>query len=106
MAMYLYKVKLTVDGLKGLLQEGGTARREVVERTVQSLGGRLESLYWALGEEDVYVVAELPDNVSAAAFGLVASASGGVRTSTVALLTAGEVDEAVRREVDYRPPGA
>ncbi|GAB2875736.1 hypothetical protein GCM10027074_49590 [Streptomyces deserti] len=106
MAKYLFKVKLTADGLKGLLKEGGTARREVVERTVQSLGGRLESVYWAFGDDDVYVTAELPDNVSAAALGLVTSASGGVRTSTVVLLTVEEIDEAVRRKVDYRALGA
>jgi uncharacterized protein with GYD domain len=106
MPKYLFKVKLTVDGLKGLLEEGGTARREVVERLVQSMGGRLESAYWALGEEDFYLTADLPGNTSAAALGLVTSAAGGVRTNTVALLTAEEHAEAVRQEVDYRAPGA
>jgi uncharacterized protein with GYD domain len=106
MPKYLFKVKLTVDGLKGLLEEGGTARREVVERLVQSMGGRLESAYWALGEEDFYLTADLPGNTSAAALGLVTSAAGGVRTNTVALLTAEEIDEAVRQEVDYRAAAA
>ncbi|MGP3923325.1 MULTISPECIES: GYD domain-containing protein [unclassified Streptomyces] len=105
MAKYLFRVKLTVDGLKGLLNEGATARREVVERMVQSLGGRLESMYWAFGEEDVYVTADLPGNTSAAAMGLVTSAAGGVRTSTVVLLTTEEIDEAVRQKVEYRAPG-
>ena len=106
MAKYLFKVKLTADGLKGLLKEGGTARRQVVESMLQGLGGRLEAMYWAFGEEDVYVVAELPGNTSAAAMGLVVSAAGGVRTSTVVLLSAEEIDEAVRPQVQYRAPGA
>ncbi|MGI5349783.1 GYD domain-containing protein [Streptomyces sp. CA-250714] len=106
MAKYLFRVKLTVDGLKGLLKDGGTARREVVERMVQSLGGRLESMYWAFGEEDVYVTADLPGNTAAAAMGLVTSAAGGVRTSTVVLLTTEEIDEAARKKVEYRAPGA
>jgi uncharacterized protein with GYD domain len=106
MPKYLIRVKLTVDGLKGLLQEGGTARREVAERMAQSLGGRVESMYWAFGDEDVYVLVDLPSNSSAAAMGLVSSAAGGVRTSTVVLLTAEEIDEAVRQKVDYRAPGA
>ncbi|MGP3980002.1 GYD domain-containing protein [Streptomyces sp. KR80] len=108
MAKYLFRAKLTVDGLNGLLKEGGTARREVVERLVQSLGGRLESIHWAFGDEDVYVVADLPDNPSAAAMGMVVSAAGGVRTSTVVLLTAEEMDEAVQqraKRVEYRKPG-
>jgi uncharacterized protein with GYD domain len=106
MPKYLFKVRLTTDGLKGLLQEGATSRREVVERMVQSLGGRLESVYWAFGDDDVYVTAELPGNASAAAVGLVTSAAGGVRTSTVVLLTPEEIDEATKQKVDYRAPGA
>ncbi len=106
MPKYLYKVKLTVDGLQGLLNEGGGARREVVERMVQSLGGRLESMYWAFGDDDVYVTVDLPNNTSAAAMGLVTSAAGGVRTSTIVLLSPDEIDEAIRQNVEYRAPGA
>lgn len=106
MPKYLFKVKLTPDGLKGLLREGGNARREVVGRMVEGLGGRLETMYWAFGDDDVYVTAELPGNTSAAAMGMVVSAAGGVRTSTVVLLSADEIDEAARQQVDYRAPGA
>ncbi|MGW0733153.1 GYD domain-containing protein [Streptomyces sp. NPDC002851] len=105
MPKYLFRAKLTVDGLKGVLKEGGTARREAIERTVQSLGGRLESMYWAFGDEDVYVTVDLPGNTSAAAIGLVTSAAGSVHTSTVVLLTPEEIDEAVRQKVEYRAPG-
>ncbi|MCF6523623.1 GYD domain-containing protein [Streptomyces sp. JJ36] len=106
MGKYLYRVTMTTEGLKGLRSEGGSARREVVERMLQGLGGRLESMYWAFGDEDVYLTVELPDNVAAAAVGLVTSAAGGVRTNTAVLLTAQEIDEAVRREVQYTPPRA
>src|SRR5215203_6047749 len=106
MAKYLFKVKLTVQGLNGVLKEGGAARRGVVERMVQSLGGRLESMYYAFGDDDLYVTVELPGNTSAAAMGMVVSAAGGVRTSTVALLTPEEIDEAVQQKVEYRAPGA
>ncbi|MDQ1019833.1 GYD domain-containing protein [Streptomyces afghaniensis] len=106
MPKYLFKVKLTPDGLKGLLKEGGSRRRDVVGRMVEGLGGRVETMYWAFGDDDVYVTAELPGNTSAAAMGMVVSAAGGVRTSTVVLLAPEEVDEAVRQQVDYRAPGA
>lgn len=106
MPNYMVRAKLTGDGLKGLLKEGGTARREVVERMVRNLGGQLESMYWAFGEEDIYLTVDLPDNTTAAAVGLVTSAAGGVRTSTVVLLSPEEIDEAVRQKVEYRAPGA
>ncbi|MET8676309.1 GYD domain-containing protein [Streptomyces sp. NPDC004647] len=106
MPKYLVKGSYTVDGLKGLLKEGATARREVADRMAQSLDGRLESMYWAFGEEDLYLVVELPSNASAAALGLVVSAAGAARTSTVVLLTPEEIDEATRQKVQYRAPGA
>ncbi|MGP4000380.1 GYD domain-containing protein [Streptomyces sp. 8N706] len=105
MPKYLIKATYTPVGLKGLLEEGGTGRRGAVEQMVQRLDGRLETMYWAFGTEDAYLVVELPNNASAAALGLVVSAAGAVRTSTVVLLTAEEIDEATRRKVPYRAPG-
>jgi hypothetical protein len=66
----------------------------------------LEAFYFAFGEDDVYVLARLPDNVTAAAVGLTVSAAGAVRTSTVVLLTPEEIDEAAKKSVEYRAPGA
>ena len=54
---------------------------------------------------DAFVVADLPDNVSAAALALAVNQGGGAATSTVVLMTAAEVDEAVKKSVAYRPPG-
>ena len=42
MPKYLLRVKMTVDGLNGVFKEGATARREVVQRMVESLDGRLD----------------------------------------------------------------
>jgi uncharacterized protein with GYD domain len=106
MPKYLIQASYTTDGLKGLLQEGGTLRRQVVERMAESLGGRVEQMYFAFGENDVYIVADLPSNAASAALGLTTSAAGGVRTKTVVLLTAEEIDEATRQKVQYRAPGA
>ncbi len=51
------------------------------------------------------VIAEFPDNVSAAAVSLNICASGAVRLKTVALLNTEEIDEAAKKTVPYRPPG-
>jgi uncharacterized protein with GYD domain len=105
MPKYLIQASYTVDGLKGVLREGGTGRRQAVERMAESLGGRVEQMYYAFGESDVYVIVDLPGNVASAALGLRVSAAGGARTKTVVLLTSEEIDEAVRQEVEYRAPG-
>jgi uncharacterized protein with GYD domain len=105
MPKFLLEASLTAQGVKGLRAEGGTARRDVVTKAVESVGGRLEAFYFAFGEHDVYVLADLPDHESVAAMALTVNASGAVATRTIVLLTPEEVDAAAKRSVDWRPPG-
>jgi uncharacterized protein with GYD domain len=106
MAKFLWKASYTSEGVKGVLKEGGTGRRAVVDKAVEALGGKLEAFYFALGEQDAYVIAELPDTVTATAVSLTVNASGMVALQTVELLSPEQVDEASKKSVDYRPPGA
>ena len=105
MPKYLIQSKLTDEGVKGLLNDGGSSRVEAVSRAAESLGGKLESYYFAFGEYDAYVILDLPDNASASAGALFSAASGAFSTNTVVLLTPEEVDEAVKKQVVYRAPG-
>jgi uncharacterized protein with GYD domain len=104
MATYLFEGRYTVQGTTGLLHEGGTGRRAAVEKMIQGLGGRLVDIYFAFGDIDVYVIAELPDNVSAASAALAVNHSGAVTVKTVVLMTLDEVDKACHKTVSYRPP--
>ncbi len=105
MAKYLFHGSSTVEGLKGLIKEGGTGRREATENLAKSLGGTLEAYYFAFGGNDFYVIVDAPDNVSSCAAALIANASGAIKCQTVVLPTPEEVDQAVKKTVDYRPPG-
>jgi uncharacterized protein with GYD domain len=91
--------------MKGVLKEGGTARREMVEKLVANLGGTVEGFYFAFGDDDVYVIAEFPDNATAASVSMTVGASGAASVKTVVLLSPDEVDAATKKSVDYRPPG-
>jgi uncharacterized protein with GYD domain len=106
MPKYLTVASYTAEGAKGLMKEGGTARRAVVEKMLKSQGGHLEAFYFAFGENDVYLISEEPDNATAAALSLTISATGTVRTKTIALLTPEEIDQAAKKNVKYRAPGA
>lgn len=106
MPKFLFEVSYTAEGAKGLQSAGGTSRREVVEKVAESVGGKLESFYFALGDRDAYVICDIPDTESVTAVALTVNASGAVKVKTVVLLTAEEVDAAAKRSVDYRPPGA
>lgn len=105
MAKYLIKANYSADGAKGLAAEGGSARREVVEGLVGGLGGSVESFYYAFGDSDAYIIADVPDAVSMAALGLTVNASGAVSISTTVLVSCEELDEAAKKTIDYRPPG-
>ena len=106
MPKFLFEAMYTQDGVRGVQSAGGTSRRDAVAQVAESVGGKLESFHFAFGERDAYVIADLPDNESAAAVALTVNASGGATVKTVVLLTPEEVDAAAQRSVDYRPPGA
>jgi len=106
MARYLFRANYTAEGAKGLLKGGGgTARKAAVQDALKALGGEIESFYYALGGDDVFAVAQAPDNVSAAALSLAVNASGGAAVKTTVLLTPEEMDRAAKMVVKYRAPG-
>ena len=105
MPKYLVQASYVGEGLKGLIKEGGTKRHETVAQVVESMGGKLESFYYAFGDYDVVGVAEMPDNASSVAFSLMINASGVINAKTTVLLTPEEIDQATTKVVDYRPPG-
>jgi uncharacterized protein with GYD domain len=106
MPRYLFRVSYTSTGAAGLLKEGGSSRVSAVERLVKSLGGTVDFQYWTLGEDDYFLVAQLPDNAAAAAASLSVAATGIARVTTSVVLSPEDLDEAARRRVEYRPPGA
>ncbi len=106
MPKYLAKAKYTApEGVKGLLADGGTIRAKAVTDLIESVGGKLESFYFAFGETDAYVTLEAPDSVTAAALSLTVSASGLATVEVVQLLTPEELDEAVKKSPRYDAPG-
>ena len=106
MPKYMIKASYTVEGARGVMKGGGSARRAAVEHMAEALGGRVESFYFAFGGDDAYVTVELPDATTAAAVSLAVNSSGGVQATTVSLLTPEDVDAAAKKSVDYTPPGS
>lgn len=105
MPKYLFKTSYTSEGAQGVKARGGTARMAAIEQMADKMDGRVEAFYFAFGVDDAYTIIDLPDNVSAAAISLAVAATGAAGTETVILITPEEMDEAARRDVDYRPPG-
>ncbi len=105
MAKYLFQASYSVEGVKGLIKEGGTARRAAVDALASSLGGTIESYYYAFGKHDLYIVADMADNASAAAIALTVGAAGAASVTTTVLLSPADVDAAAKMSPSYRAPG-
>ena len=72
----------------------------------ESVGGSIESFYYAFGDTDVYGVADFPDDAAATAFSLLVNSTGAVELSLIPLMTAEDIDAATTKSVSYRPPGS
>ncbi|HEX8829365.1 MAG TPA: GYD domain-containing protein [Xanthobacteraceae bacterium] len=107
MPKYLVEGRYTSDGLKGLAREGASRRRGDIEKTIESVGGKLEAIYFAFGDADFFIILDVPDNVSAAALSVVANGSGFVTSKIIVLMTTDEMDQAIRKTttMQFQPPG-
>ena len=106
MPKYLIQANYTASGAVGLLKEGGTSRVKAITALVESGGGSVEAVYWVMGADDIVIIADAPDTASAAAVSLNVGASGAATCRTSELLTAAQVDDIAKRQINYRAPGA
>jgi len=105
MPKYMFEATYLGQGIQGLMREGGTARRDALSEALKSVGGTLESFYYAFGYYDVLGVFEAPDDASAAALSLLINSTGNVNVRLKPLLTVADLDEAVKKTPSYRAPG-
>lgn len=105
MPKYLIHGRYTPEGLKGLAKDKASGRKAAVQAAMKNIKGKVESMYFALGADDVVVIVEAPDNIAAAALSLAVSTSGLVSVRTTSLLTVDEVDQALALPSKYRAPG-
>jgi uncharacterized protein with GYD domain len=105
MTKYLFEANYVGEGIKGLMREGGTKRRDALTDALKSVGGSLECFYYAFGDTDVLGVFDVPDPASAAALSLMINSSGKVDVRLKPLLTVEDIDEAAKKTPSYRAPG-
>jgi uncharacterized protein with GYD domain len=105
MPKYLVQVNYVGEGVKGLLKDGGSKRRAVVEKLFKSLGGTIEAFYYAFGDTDLYIIGDFADHATVAAAILTVTSTGTVTCKTTVLLTPEELDEAAKKTPTYSPPG-
>ena len=105
MAKYLIKGNYEGDGIKGLMAKGGTKRREAASRSIESVGGTLDCLYYAFGDTDLYGICDLPDVASATAISLLINSTGALSLNFTPLMTVKDIDAAMTKSPSYQPAG-
>lgn len=105
MPKYLISVTYSAEGARGVMKEGGSARKALVTQIIEKAGGSVEAFYYAFGHDDVHVILDAASNVDVAALTMAVAASGAGSIRTTVLLTAEEVDEATKKSLGYRAPG-
>jgi len=106
MPKFLIKASYNPDGVRGLIKDGGSRRRAVVQKLIEGMGGKLEAFYYAYGDDDAVIIADLPDATSGVALSLTVNATGAVRLTTIPLITPEEIDAASKKTIEYKAPGA
>ena len=105
MPKYLFQASYTPEGILGLAKDTASGRRNAVKAGIKSVGGKLETFYYAFGSDDVVLIADLPDNIAAARLAAAVGATGMVSMITTPLLTCEEMDEALSKTAKYQAPG-
>lgn len=102
---YLMRGSYTPEGLRGLFKEGGSSRRAHFETNTRAVGGSVEAFYYALGDDDLVAIVDVPSEADVIALAMGISAGGSFIARTTALVAPEEIDEAVKKDIGYRAPG-
>jgi len=105
MPKFMVEASYTPEGLRGVIKDKASGRRQSIVKAMESVGGKLDALYYCLGESDVIVIVDAPDLAAVTTVCFAVSATGLVRTRTRPLLTVEETDRALAKAPVYRPPG-
>lgn len=97
MATYIVLGQFTDQGIRNVKET--TRRAEAVKGMAKKVGATVKEVYWTLGQYDVSIVLDAPDDASAMAFLLSVGALGNVRTQCLRAFSADEMGQVVGRMV-------
>ena len=108
MAYYMIQISVSQDSLKALL-ENPNDHAEAAKPAVAALGGTLHHYFFALGDSDVVLLAEFPDNEAAMTCAMLVSGTGSVTSwKTTPLVTSGDAVALMKKAGEvggtYKPP--
>lgn len=106
MPHYMIQAAYTPEAWAGMVKQPQD-RSRAIRPMIKNLKGRVIHFYNSFGEYDVVLIAEMPDNDSAAAAAIAAASGGALKAvKTTPLMTAQEGLSAMRKakRMRYQPP--
>ncbi len=88
MAAYISLISFAQKGIENIKES--PARLDAAKRLYKSMGAELKQFYLTLGRYDAVVIAEAPDDETAAKVALALGSAGNVRTETLRAFTEDE----------------
>ena len=88
MPTYISLLRYTQQGIQKIKESPG--RLDAARKAYQSMGAKIKDFYLVSGQYDIVLVAEAPDDTTAAKLALMVGAQGNVRTETLRAFTEGE----------------
>jgi len=95
MPTYVSLINWTDQGIKNY--KDTTSRAEDFTKLAESLGGRVREVLWTVGEYDIVVVVDFPDDETGTAALLMSGSLGNIRTHTMRAFNAEEMGNIIRR---------
>jgi uncharacterized protein with GYD domain len=87
--MYVVLADFTAQGIHNV--KDTTKRADAFKQMANKAGVTVKEMYWTLGQHDLVVTLEAPDDVSVTAVGLSLGALGNVRTQTMRAFSAADM---------------
>jgi uncharacterized protein with GYD domain len=85
MATYIVLASFTDQGIRKV--KNSPKRADAFKEMAKKCGATVKDVFWTLGEYDIVIVLEAPDDISITALGLSSGALGNIRTKTLRAFT-------------------
>jgi uncharacterized protein with GYD domain len=95
MPTFITFVKWTDQGIRNVRDT--VKRAKEITTQVQNSGGAVKGIYWTMGQYDVVIIFEAPDDTTATALLMFGGSLGNIRTETVRAFPEGEMENILEK---------
>ena len=97
MGTYILLANFTDQGIRNV--KDTTKRAAAFKDAARSAGVTVKDMYWTLGQYDIVVIFDAPDDTVVTALGLTLGKAGNVRTQTLRAFSQAEMDAILGRVI-------